>query len=137
MKKYTLLLAVSAFLLLLPACGGTAEPAGPEPVSLTFTGGDDFRYDPPTATVPTGAEVTVTYENSGALEHNWLLISDRADATTATDTDAIGGATSGVIPGGTSATFNFVAPAAGDYQYVCTVPGHAAAGMVGTLTVTQ
>ncbi len=136
MKKYTILLAVSAFLFLLAACGGTAEPAGPEPVSLAFTGGDEFRYDPDSATVASGADVTVTYENVGALEHNWLLISDRVDATTATETDAIGGATSGVIPGGTSATFNFVAPPAGDYQYVCTVPGHAAAGMVGTLTVT-
>jgi uncharacterized cupredoxin-like copper-binding protein len=25
--------------------------------------------------------------------------------------------------------------AAGTYQYLCTVPGHAAAGMVGTLTL--
>ena len=42
-----------------------------------------------------------------------------------------------VIPGGESATFTFTAPAAGTYQYVCTVPGHAPAGMVGTFTVTE
>lgn len=136
MKKYTVLFALMASLFLLAACGGAAEPAGPEPVSLTFTGGDEFRYDPASATVPAGANVTVTYENVGALEHNWLLVSDRVDPLEATEADAIGGATSGVIAGGTSSTFNFVAPQAGEYQYVCTVPGHAAAGMVGTLTVT-
>jgi uncharacterized cupredoxin-like copper-binding protein len=44
---------------------------------------------------------------------------------------------SGVLPAGDTNTFTFTAPAAGTYQYVCTVAGHAPAGMVGTFTVTE
>jgi nitrite reductase (NO-forming) len=44
---------------------------------------------------------------------------------------------SGVLPAGDSNTFTFTAPAAGTYQIVCTVPGHALGGMVGDFTVTE
>ena len=36
---------------------------------------------------------------------------------------------------GTTETGTFTAPAAGDYQIICMVPGHFSAGMEGTLTV--
>jgi azurin len=36
---------------------------------------------------------------------------------------------------GESDTITFTAPAAGTYDYICTFPGHALAGMHGTLTV--
>jgi azurin len=36
---------------------------------------------------------------------------------------------------GESDTVTFTAPAAGTYDYICTFPGHALAGMHGTLTV--
>ena len=85
---------------------------------------------------PAGAPVTVLFNNTGALEHNWELVAGDADPLTVTPEDTINGATSGVIAGGTTATFSFTAPAPGTYQYVCTVPGHAAGGMVGTFTVT-
>jgi uncharacterized cupredoxin-like copper-binding protein len=42
------------------------------------------------------------------------------------------------IAPGESTTETFTAPSEpGDYAFLCVVPGHAEAGMVGTLTVSQ
>lgn len=136
MKKLFVLLIVVMLASLLVACGGGETASAPEPVSLEFSGYDEFRYDPESASVPTGAEVNVTFNNEGMLEHNWLLVSSRVEPTEAVETDAIAGATSGVIAGGETSTFSFTAPPPGDYQIVCTVPGHAAGGMVADFTVT-
>lgn len=137
-KKIVVLLAVLAMALLMAACGGGGtETTAPEPVSLSFAGLDEFRYDPELASVPTGAQVTVNFANEGALEHDWMLVADGTDVNTLTAEDAVlPEAHSGVLPAGQSNTFTFTAPAAGTYQIVCTVAGHAPAGMVGTLTVT-
>jgi nitrite reductase (NO-forming) len=80
----------------------------------------------------------VTFNNTGALEHDWMLVADGADVAALTAEDALDPAAhSGVLPAGQSNTFTFTAPAAGAYQFVCTVPGHAVGGMVGTFTVTE
>lgn len=142
MKKLYLLLILALIIGVLAACGGgggsngETGSDGAEEVTLEFSGFDDFRYDPDSVTVPAGAPVTVTFNNEGVLEYNWLLISSRTDPTAATEADAVAGATSGVQPGGESETFSFTAPPPGTYQVVCTVPGHAAGGMVAEFTVT-
>lgn len=142
MKKLYLLLILALIIGVLAACGGGGGGNGDtgageaEAVTLEFSGFDEFRYDPDSVSVAAGAPVTVTFNNEGVLEHNWLLISSRTDPTAATEADAIAGATSGVQPAGESETFSFTAPPPGTYQYVCTVPGHAAGGMVGEFTVT-
>jgi uncharacterized cupredoxin-like copper-binding protein len=135
MKKLAVLLAVLTISLMVVACGGGA--AAPEPVSLSFAGFDEFRYEPATASVPTGAQVTVNFTNEGALEHDWMLVAEGTDLAAVTAESALmPEAHSGVVAAGGSNTFSFTAPAAGTYQIVCTVPGHALGGMVGTFTVT-
>ena len=134
MKRLSVLVICLAIALLLAACGGGA-PSGPEAVSQTVAGYDDFRFEPADVTAPEGAEVTINFENEGVLEHSWVLVASSVDPLTATLEDALAGATSGTVPAGESQTFTFTAPPAGDYTVVCTVPGHAAGGMVGTLTV--
>ncbi len=142
-KKIVVLLAIVILSLGLAACGGGGgngggETTAPEPVTLSFAGLDEFRYDPESASVASGAPVTVNFNNAGALEHDWLLVADGTDVNALTAANAVvPEAHSGVIPGGQSNTFTFTAPAAGTYQIVCTVAGHAPAGMVGTLTVTE
>lgn len=136
-KKYVVLLAVLVLSLLLVACGGGGETA-PAPVSLSFTGLDTFQYDPNTASVASGAQVTVNFTNGGALEHDWMLVPAGTNVTTITADNALmPEAHTGVLPAGESKTITFTAPAAGTYQFVCTVAGHAPAGMVGTFTVTE
>jgi nitrite reductase (NO-forming) len=135
MKKLYLMIALALAVGVLAACGSGAS-SEPEPVTLEFSGFDEFRYDPESATVAAGAPVTVTFHNEGVLEHNWLLTSSETDPAAATEADAIAGATSGVQPAGESATFSFTAPPPGQYQVICTVPGHAIGGMVADFTVT-
>ena len=139
-KKIIVLFVVLIMGLLLAACGGGGgeTATAPQPVSLSFAGLDTFRYDPESASVAAGAPVTVNFTNEGALEHDWMLVDNGTDVNALTAEDALSAeAHSGVLPAGESKTFTFTAPAAGTYQIVCTVPGHAPAGMVGTLTVTE
>lgn len=119
--------------LMLAACGGDDDNGGSS--SLSFEGLDTFQFNPSSASVAAGDEVEVTLNNVGALEHSWTLVGSDADVNTVTDADAINSATTGTVAAGQSDTVTFTAPDAGTYQFVCTVPGHAAAGMVGTLTV--
>lgn len=136
-EKLIVLFAVLVVSVLLAACGGGGASA-PEPVSLAFSGYDEFRYDPATASAPAGAQVTIDFTNEGVLDHDWLLVAEGTDLATVTAENAVvPEAHSGQITAGASNTFTFTAPAAGTYQFVCTVPGHAAAGMVGTFTVSQ
>ena len=130
MRRFALLMLVVVTAVLLTACGGG------EPVTLDYTGYDEFRFDPPRTTISTGSEVTINFENAGVLDHNWMLTSSQTEVAMVRESDARGDALSGVIAGGTSNTFSFTAPPAGEYRVVCTVPGHAAAGMVADFIVT-
>jgi uncharacterized cupredoxin-like copper-binding protein len=134
MKRLTLIVTGLVLVILLAACNGTAAP---QPVTLTFDGNDAFQFIPPNESVPAGAQVTVTFNNVGVLEHTWTLIPPGVDPLIATEMDMLGTAGSGVLAGGESATFTFTAPEPGSYTFVCTIAGHAAGGMVGTLTVTS
>ncbi len=126
-------LVTAVFTLILSACGG-GEP--PPAVTFDIKGQDSFRYDPETLSVASGVNVTINFENTGALEHSWVLISNSVDPVDADESDALAGASTGVLSGGTSKTITFSAPPAGTYTFVCTVPGHAAGGKIGILTVT-
>jgi nitrite reductase (NO-forming) len=133
MKRLMMFVTILALALVLVACGGGEDEA--ETASLTFEGTDSLQFSPATASVPAGAEVTVNFNNTGALEHSWTLVANDADVATVTDANAINSASTGSVAGGASDTVTFTAPSAGTYKYVCTIPGHAAGGMVGTLTV--
>jgi uncharacterized cupredoxin-like copper-binding protein len=69
--------------------------------------------------VPHGT-VTFKVVNKGALQHDF----------------SINGKKTALINPKGSATLTVTFAKAGSYPYTCTVPGHAAAGMKGTLKVT-
>jgi plastocyanin len=79
----------------------------------------DIAFDPAELSIPADTDVTITAINDGALPHTFT-ITDAADT--------------GEVAAGESATVTVNLPA-GEYEFICTVPGHADAGMVGTLTV--
>ena len=97
-----------------PAAAGTAAQFTVEMGRPT-----EFAFNPSQLTIPANTEVTVSLPNLGQAAHNFsvpqLGISVTAEA----------GQT-------TQATLN--APA-GTYEFICNLPGHSAAGMVGTLVV--
>ncbi|MFK7804584.1 MAG: plastocyanin/azurin family copper-binding protein [Anaerolineae bacterium] len=139
MKKITFLYLslMATAIFVLAACGGS-EPEvveTPDPVTIEFVTTDEFKWDPASITVESGAEVSIVLENQGALEHNWILARDGIDVATASDADALYGANVGYVQGGETGDLTFIAPGPGTYKYVCTVAGHAAGGMVGDLIV--
>jgi uncharacterized cupredoxin-like copper-binding protein len=118
-----------------PTSVPVATEAAPEPEEIAVRMGDlyfgdsnDNTQNPPIWTVTSGAEVKVVAENrSGALQHNWAVVKldetvpepflgDKQMEIVLLDT--------GVIDSGKSGAFTFTAPAAGEYQVICTVPGH-------------
>ncbi|HEV2529276.1 MAG TPA: cupredoxin domain-containing protein [Thermomicrobiales bacterium] len=83
----------------------------------------DLAFEPANFTIPANTDVTVTVVNNGNLPHYWAL-ADRPEIA------------SPETPGGDTTPHNVtVNLPAGAYDVLCPVPGHAAAGMVGVLTV--
>jgi len=86
---------------------------------------------------------TVNFDNPAALQHNWVMVEPGQEQAVAQAAQAAGGNPAGipgVIAGGApiasaSEAIQVPAAAAGTYQYICTVPGHYAAGMAGTITL--
>lgn len=118
---------------------------------LVETDGDLLEYKQKSLTCPSGAHVRLTFRHTGkyvSFEHNWVLILPRSfDAVTAAAVAA--GEKNGWLPRGDKrilaatpmcgkgqvAMVEFVAPAAGDYPFICSYPGHAQS-MWGVLHVT-
>ena len=89
--------------------------------------------------MPTSGEITVTLNNVGSVEHNWIVlaagtrIEDESQIPDdRTDFELVG---SDAVPPGDSSTLTFTAPESGTYQIICDVPGHFSAGMEGRLRV--
>ena len=104
-----------------PSAPAASAPASGATTALTIgtKTGDELEFDPDEVSVPTGAQVSVTFENRSALPHN-LTFGAPIDV-----------ATSPVVAPGASETIQFAAPAPGDYAFNCTIHP----GMQGTLTV--
>jgi uncharacterized cupredoxin-like copper-binding protein len=111
--------------MVLAACssggGGGSPTASAQTVNMSAL--DTFKYDPNTITGKVGQPIHVVMVNKGTLVHSFVI-----DALSVKQENVQGGAT---------ADFTFTPTAAGTYKFYCDTPGHEAAGMVGTLTVTQ
>ena len=139
MKKLGVLLIMSLLAIGLIACGGGGEEAsggssgGGGPVTVDIEG-QDILYDVTEIQATANEDITINFTNVGTLEHNFLVIPNNVDPLEAVEADALAGTNAGILQPGESSSVTFSLPA-GTYTYVCTVPGHAAAGMLGTLTV--
>ncbi len=110
-----------ALSLALVACSaGTGTPAS-QGVSLNVVGTDTFKFEPAALTAKVGQATTVNLENKGVLDHSFIIdeLSVKLEA----------------VKAGTTQSVTFTPGAAGTYAFYCDVPGHQAAGMSGTLTV--
>jgi uncharacterized cupredoxin-like copper-binding protein len=138
--------------------GGDGEAAGGGEASTDLTianQGEQLLFDKDTlGPVPAGEEVSLTLANDSVVNpHNWLLLntSDEAEAEAFAleaetypaeenhmppDAELVMANTELLEAGANGEdTINFTVSDAGEYIYVCTVPGHYAAGMHGVLTV--
>ncbi len=79
----------------------------------------DIYYEPTEVTIAADTDVTVELPNDGVTLHNFSIDELGIDVD--------------IDPGATEETV--INAPAGEYEYYCNVPGHKAAGMVGTLIV--
>jgi plastocyanin len=109
-----------ALLLLVSACGGSGSSTGSSSSGtaggMTLTA-RDFAFDPTILNVSPGAQVTLTFHNTGHVEHSFTASSVGADI----DADA-----------GDTKTVSFTAPASGSVSFHCKYHPDR---MTGTITV--
>jgi uncharacterized cupredoxin-like copper-binding protein len=88
----------------------------------------------PTLHLKVGTTYTMTVKNVGAMPHAWEISSQKAAGS------ALFGAqiasTSFLAPGA-SGSVTFTPNQAGNFYYICPVPGHIALGMWGNVEVTS
>jgi len=130
-SRFLVLAMVAGCLGLLAAIPALASAEKVHTTSITamVTKANDFRFKLSKSSVPAGA-VSIKFMNQGSLSHNFTLCSSNKGGTA---NSCKGKGTPTIAPGKT-ATLK-VTLKAGKYEYLCTVPGHAAAGMKGILTV--
>ncbi len=144
--RYASFLIVTA--LLTAACGGddatattqattttqAATTTGPTSSSDISAAAEEFSFSPDAWMAGAGSEVTLQFENQGAVFHTWVILSSPIESESQFSEDLIVFETS--AEAGEAVTITFTAPAAGTYQVICKVPGHFSAGMEGLLSVT-
>jgi len=99
-----------------PSASGGGEVIGSFEIRASEAGG--LSFEPATVDVPEPGTYEVTFVNDGAILHDLTF----ADGTTTK------------AEPGQSSTIEVVIPEGGT-TFICSVPGHADAGMTGTLTV--
>lgn len=123
-----------------------------EKVEIVIEGNDQMKFNLSEINVKEGDTIVLTLKHVGklpkaAMGHNWVLLASGTDvkdfATTAIraraneyipeEGDAVLAHTA-LIGGGEETTIEFVAPAAGEYDFICSFPGHYAL-MKGKLIV--
>lgn len=111
-------------------------------VEITITGNDQMQFSLAEMKVKAGQTVRITLNHIGKMDknvmgHNWVLLTMGTEinefggaAVEAKATDYVPAGTTQVIAhtkllgGGESDTIEFVAPAAGTYDFICSFPGH-------------
>jgi uncharacterized cupredoxin-like copper-binding protein len=121
---------ILSLMVVLPAAAGPAAPAV-KTVSVIAGKPSEFKFRLSVKTVPHG-KVLFKLTNSGNLPHDLKLCSSPKGSLKNTCT----GKASKLITPGTSTSLLVTFKVKGTYEYLCTVPGHAAAGMKGLLKVT-
>jgi len=117
----------AALMLTLPTAAGAATRA----TTVTVTAGkpSEFSFRLSTKTFKHGT-VTFKVTNGGQIPHDFKICTKGGTANACT------GAVTKLLSPGASATLTHTFKTSGSYEYLCTVPGHAAGGMKGDVKVT-
>jgi plastocyanin len=151
MKKVLSLIALAAAATALVACGSSSSSSSTSTTSGGGGGGANAGAGKTGGAAATsgggGSTVKVSADPSGQLKFNTTKLTAKAGSDTFDFTndaplshdftiESSGGQKVGATPVFSGGTKSFTATLKpGTYKFLCTVPGHAAAGMQGTLTV--
>lgn len=97
------------------------EVVAPPVVKKLTVSGTEYSFEPSSITVSVGERVKIIFRNEGRAPHN--LIVEGLEVGTKT------------VGSGQTDILEFTAPTSGTYTTFCSVSGHRAAGMEGTLEV--
>jgi azurin len=155
------LVGVIAALVAMPASGfaqaakKAAPTAGGAARTIEIKGTDDMKFSVTAITAKPGERLHVVLTVVSTMPrmvmaHNWILLKKSADPQAFANASALARDTAFIAPaqkanvlantalagGGEKVEVTFTAPkVAGAYPFLCSFPGHFAAGMKGTLTV--
>ena len=118
-RKGSLLVALTALVALVASVSALGGPSSTAATTVDVTLGKpgEFRITVSKKTIVKGA-TTFKVVNKGGLSHDFKIAGKKTVTLKTGKTDTL------------KATLK-----KGTYQYMCTLPGHAAGGMKGTLTV--
>jgi uncharacterized cupredoxin-like copper-binding protein len=125
MRKLTIhsvpvFLAVAlASLALVPLASARTDRQAAATATTVQVKGGEFFFKLSTKSIAKPGKVTFVFKNTGHVAHDFK----------------INGKTTPLIQPGKTARLIVTFKKKGKYPYLCTVPGHAAAGMKGTFTV--
>jgi azurin len=153
--KFTLKTALALLTALIFAIPAFASGSDDDVRTIHVKGLDNMKFDVELIEAEPGERIRIVLETVSnmppqAMQHNLAIIDLGTDLESfsmasmqARDNDYIAPdyedrviANTAMIPGGETAEVVFTVPdTPGDYDYVCTWPGHFMAGMVGVLRV--
>jgi uncharacterized cupredoxin-like copper-binding protein len=129
--RLVLCFAVAAFVVTPSALARSGSKMLISNVTVTAGQPTEFHFVVAPSTVKRGI-IVFKITNKGKLPHDFKLCS-KASSSLA---NSCNGRSSGQMSPGQSKTLRVTVLRKGTYEYLCTVPGHAAGGMKGFLKVT-
>ncbi len=140
-----LALGTLAFLgtVLVAGCASSGTGGGGNPTRLEVQA-KDFGFDPSVLTLKAGRQYTLMFKNAGSTLHDWTIagipsqvVAGNAAAGHDMGSTAMPAAAELHVAADASkaSELTFTPTQAGEYEYVCTVPGHRELGMRGRLVV--
>ncbi|MEO6197901.1 MAG: plastocyanin/azurin family copper-binding protein [Dehalococcoidia bacterium] len=143
--------AMFAVLLVALACGGDdggSEDVGDDGVrEIQVRMTDELQFEPAEISLEAGQPVRLVIDNGEAASiHDFTVqaipVTDVSQEGESSDTGGHMGMGSAeefdlhlALESGMDGVLEFTPTEAGEYEYLCTVTGHAEAGMTGTMTV--
>lgn len=130
-----------------------ASPAAAQR-TVELVGTDNMKFNTTTIEAAAGESLRIVVRGDGAMPkvamaHNFVLLRPGTDAASFANEGAMHRGSDFIPPGmadrviaktpmagaGETVETTLTAPGPGSYPFVCTFPGHAVAGMIGTLVV--
>ena len=130
-SRRVMALTVLILVVALSSCGGGGA-AGEIDVELK-----EFAFSPTSWEIAAGEEITVNLTNAGAIEHEWVVMKPGSEITSEDQFTEDKVLWEAEAEPGQAITAAMDALTAGEYQIICAIESHFAAGMKGTLTVTD
>jgi uncharacterized cupredoxin-like copper-binding protein len=129
--RLALCFAVAAFVVAPSALARSGSKTLISKVTVTAGKPAEFHFIVAPSTVKRGI-IVFKITNKGKLPHDFKLCSKASSSLG----NSCNGRSSGQMSPGQSKTLRVTVLRKGTYEYLCTVPGHAAGGMKGLLKVT-